>query len=93
MHRTGAALPVIATLLRSGEDYGLTDAIEQRRPWVDAEFAILAVDAQGDRDRPLDVWLVHTCLGWSVGLRRSGPNDDGCRSSSGGLKKCPAIWI
>src|SRR6267143_2399910 len=55
MHRTRAALPVVTALLRSGESNGLTDAIEERRPRVDAKLAVLAVDAQRDRDRAFDV--------------------------------------
>src|SRR6266850_5913457 len=55
MHVTRAALPVVTTLLRSSESNGLTDAIEERRPRVDAKLAVLAVDAQRDRDRALDV--------------------------------------
>src|SRR5436190_24379272 len=100
MHRTGTALPVITTLLRSGESNGLTDAIEQRCPRVNAKLAVLAVNAQRDRDRPHDVWLVRNCLGRAarlgstVRLRRSEPrNDCGCRSASRGPKKYPAVWI
>src|SRR6266849_4221102 len=55
MHRTCAALPVVTALLCSGENNGLTDAIEERRSRVDAKLEVLAVDAQRDRDRALDV--------------------------------------
>ena len=55
MHRARAALPVIAALFRSGEGDGLAEAIEQRRPRIDAKLVVLAVDAQRDRDRALDV--------------------------------------
>ena len=58
MHRTCAALPVVTALFRSGESNGLTDAIEERRPRVDSKVAVLAVDAQRDRNRALDVWIV-----------------------------------
>ena len=52
MHRTCAALPVVAALLRSGESNGLTEAIQQRRPRIDAKLVVLAVDVQRDRDPP-----------------------------------------
>jgi len=39
---------VIAALLGSGESNGLTDAIEERCPWVNAKLVVLAVDAQRD---------------------------------------------
>jgi len=39
---------VIAALLGSGESNGLTDAIEERCPWVKAKLVVLAVDAQRD---------------------------------------------
>jgi len=55
MHCTCAALPVVTALLRSGESNGLTNAIEERRTRVDAKLAVLAIDAQRDRDRALDV--------------------------------------
>src|SRR6267143_3156867 len=58
MHRTCAALPVVTAILRSGESNGLTDAIEERSPRVDAKLAVLAVDAQRDRDRSFDVRAV-----------------------------------
>jgi hypothetical protein len=38
-------LPVITTLLRSGESNSLTDAIEERRPRVNTKLVVLAVDA------------------------------------------------
>src|SRR5207245_9033310 len=100
MHRTGAALPVITTFLRSGESDGLTDAIEQRCPRVDPELAILAVNAQRDRNRALDVWLVRhgrggaARLGSCVRLRRSAPRYDCCcRRTSRSPKKYPAVRI
>jgi len=43
------------SLLRSGEKQRFTDAIEERRTRVDVKLAVLAVDAQRDRDRALDV--------------------------------------
>ena len=54
VHGARAALPVVAALLRAGEGDGLAEAVEQRRPRVDAEPVLLAVDAQRDRDRALD---------------------------------------
>ena len=54
VHGARAALPVVAALLRAGEGDGLAEAIEQRRPRVDAQPLLLAVDAQRDRDRALD---------------------------------------
>src|SRR5258705_12013611 len=63
MHRTCAALPVITALLCPGKSNGFTDAIEQRRTRVDAKLAVLAVDAQGDRDRALDVRSVRDLRG------------------------------
>jgi hypothetical protein len=48
MHGTCAALPVITALLRSGESNSLTDAIEERRPRVNAQLVVLAIDAQRD---------------------------------------------
>src|SRR3989454_9271510 len=63
MHRTCAALPVVAALLRSGQSNGLTEAIQERCPRVNAKFVVLAVDAQHDRDRALDVRPARTCCG------------------------------
>src|SRR2546422_3123195 len=101
MHRTCAALPVVAALLRSGQSNGLTEAIQERCPRVNAKFVVLAVDAQHDRDRALDVRPARTCCGRvgvpgnAVRLRRyARRNDCCCRSTSRGQKKCSAggIW-
>src|SRR5205823_2020211 len=100
MHRAGAALPVIAALLGSGESNGLTDAIKERRPRVNAKLAVLTVNAQCDRDRAGDIRPVRPCRGrralpWSVVRmrRRAHRNDRGGCSISRGPKKCPATWI
>src|SRR5260370_27530189 len=63
MHRTCAALTVVTALLCSGESNGLTDAIEERRPRIDAKLEVLAVDPQRDRDRALDVRSVQKFSG------------------------------
>src|ERR1700730_2562945 len=63
MHGTRAALPVVTALLGSGESNSLTDAIEERRTRVDAKLAVLAVDAQRDRDCALDVRAVRSFCG------------------------------
>src|SRR6266545_2324094 len=100
MHRARAALPVIAALLRPGESDGLTDAIEERRPRVDSKLAVLAVDAQRDRDRALDARSVRSSRGrgalpgsaiWVPRYARR--HDCGCRRGSRGEKKCPAGWF
>src|SRR2546423_14595209 len=100
MHRTGAALPVVTALLRSGQSDGLTDAIEERRPRVNTKLAVLAVDAQRDRDRALDVRPVSNFRRGgalpksAVWVRRSALRHDcGCSRTSCGLKKCPAGWV
>src|SRR5258705_6576572 len=100
MHRTCAALPVVAALLRSCESNGFTDAIEERRTRVNAKLVVLAVDTQRDRDRALDVRPVRnfrgrgTLLGSAVSVRRSGPrNDCGCCRTCSSWKKCLAGWI
>ena len=50
VHRARAALPVIASLLRTGEMQMLAQAIEQRRAWIDAQVMLLAVNTKRDRD-------------------------------------------
>ena len=60
VHRACAALAVVAALFGAGECDGLAEAVEQRRPRVDAELVVLAVDAQRDRDRTRDVGPVRT---------------------------------
>jgi len=80
---------VITALLRSGKSNGLTYAIEERRPRVDAKLAVLAVNAQRDRDGALDVRRVRNDCGrgalpWSaVSVRRPGLRNDCvcCRTS------------
>jgi hypothetical protein len=47
-HRAGAALPVIAPLLGSGEAEPLPQWVEQRGACIDRQAAILSVHAQGD---------------------------------------------
>src|SRR6185437_13757328 len=51
--------PVIAALLGAGEEQRLAKAIEQGRPGIDADPLLLAVDAQGDRDRARRRRVVH----------------------------------
>src|SRR5256885_2943572 len=63
MHCTCAALAVVTALLRSGESNGLTEAIQQRRPWVHVKLMVLAVNPQRDRDRALDVRSVRAGRG------------------------------
>src|SRR5947208_15747556 len=100
MHLAGAALPVIAALLGAGASNGLTDAIQARRPRIDAKLAVLTVNAQRNRDRARDIRPVPTCRGrgalpWSVVRvrRRAHRNDRGGRGISRRPKKCPATWI
>src|SRR5216683_7043372 len=105
VHGARPALPVVAALLRSGEDDDLTEAIEKRRPWVNGKPLLLAVDAQRDRDRALDARPRRDRPGRSAlggGMcRRSAPGDGHCRSrSAGGREKCPTgqirparVWI
>ena len=50
VHRAGAALPVVATLLGPGEVKGLPQAIQQGGARIDPERAALAIDAQGHGD-------------------------------------------
>jgi len=69
MHRARAALPVIATLLGAGERDGFTDAIEQRGSRVNAKLVTSAVDAQRDRNGPLDIRRLGCCR------RRTSLND------------------
>src|ERR1700675_1343055 len=100
MHSTCAALPVVAALLCSSESNGLTEAIQQRRPRIDAKLVVLAVNAQLDWDRALDVRPARTCCGRvavpgsAVRVRRYARRNDCCRrSTSRGQKKCPAGGI
>src|ERR1700730_12566248 len=55
MYRACVGVTVVAALFRPGEINRFTEAIEQRRPRVNAKLAVLPVDAKDDRDRSLDV--------------------------------------
>lgn len=46
VNRAGPALPVVAALLGAGQGDGLTNAIQQCRPRVNAKLRLLAVDPQ-----------------------------------------------
>jgi hypothetical protein len=46
VHRAGAALPMVATLLCPGKVKGIAKAIQQRGTWVDLHHAILTINAQ-----------------------------------------------
>src|SRR5205085_12019405 len=48
--RAGAALPVVAGLLRAGQAESLAQEVEQGGPRVDLQRVLLAVDAQRDLD-------------------------------------------
>jgi hypothetical protein len=50
VNRTGAALTVIATLLRAGQVKALAQTIEQSYSGLNLEFALLAVHAQDHRN-------------------------------------------
>ena len=93
MHCAGAALAMITTFLRAGERNGLTDAIQQRRARIDAKRVILAVNAQRDRDGPLNVGRGRDCLGAIRAHRSASCNDGGRRSASHGPQKIPARRI
>ena len=49
-HGAGAALAVVAALLRAGQAEVLAQQVEQGRAGVDLERVLLAVDGQGDGD-------------------------------------------
>jgi hypothetical protein len=54
---------VVTTLLCSGEGDGLADAVEERSTGIDAQLAVLAIDAQGNRNCALDSWLIREFRG------------------------------
>jgi hypothetical protein len=58
MHGARAALPMVATLLRSGECDGFAYAIQQCCSRINIQFVVLAIDTQRDRDRTLDSWVI-----------------------------------
>ncbi len=60
MHGTSAALPVIASLLRSRKVQVLAQTVQQRRPRVELQRTDLAIHLQSYRD----------CASGSGGLRR-----------------------
>src|SRR5207237_7785394 len=95
-----AALSVIAALLRPGESDSLTDAIEERRPRIDAECVVLAVDAQRNRDGALDARSFRSFRGRgalhgsAVRVRRCARGHDrGRRRGSRGEKERPTGWF
>src|ERR1700722_12411377 len=51
MYGAGAALAVVATLLRAGQVQVLAQAVEQGRARIDIEFVVAAVHAQADVHR------------------------------------------
>src|SRR4051794_5365480 len=92
MHRAGAALSMIAALLRSGESHGLADAIEKCRAWIDPELIIVAIDAQRDLDFAPNIRPIRVCCGCTGWLGRACRRCS-CRFAHGGFalgwKKCP----
>src|SRR5262245_39468071 len=100
MHGACAALPVVAALLRPGESNRLTDAIEQRRPRINAKLPVLAVDTQRDGDRARNARRVRN-RSKRAALAESAVRVHWCAhcynctccSLSCGPKKCPARWI
>ena len=70
-HRAGAALTVVATLLRSGQADMLAKRVEQRRAHIESKPVIAAVDLERD-------------LGWCARIRgRRGA----CRLRAGGARE------
>ena len=51
MDGAGAALAVVAALLRAGEVSSFAQAVEQRRARIDVKLVLLAVDPQRDWHR------------------------------------------
>ena len=47
MHGAGSALTVVASFLGAGQHDAFPQAVEQRRPRVEAEAVLVSVDAQG----------------------------------------------
>ncbi len=54
MHGAGAALPMIAALLRPGQVHRLANAIQQSSPRINPQLAILPVDTKRDRNGPFN---------------------------------------
>src|SRR5437879_3421584 len=94
MHRARAALTVIAAFLRAGEDDGLANAIQQRRARINSKVVVFAVNPQRDGDSSLNM---RTVRGYRVPFVRvewsASRNDGGCRTTSHGQEKFPAVRI
>src|SRR5258707_15328654 len=98
MDGAGAALTVITTFLRAGESNGLADAIQQGRTRVDAKMVVLAINAERDWDRTLNIGRVCDCCRRATLCGRASrctPSYDcGRRRASNCPQKIPAsrIW-
>jgi hypothetical protein len=62
-HRAGAALPVVAALLRAGKLQPLAQRVEQGRARVELELAGLAVHGEGH----LQTGQTRHTAGWRLG--------------------------
>src|SRR5579862_3582371 len=72
MHRTRAALSVVAALLRAGQLHVFAQAIQQCSPGIDLRRHRLAIHAQGDRNRAGNLRLIRARhLLYRSSLRRS----------------------
>jgi hypothetical protein len=60
MHGARAALPVIATLLCSGERDRFANAIQQRCSRINVQLVVLAIDTQSNGNRAVD-WGATDC--------------------------------
>ncbi len=86
MHGAGAALPLVTALLGAGQGKMVAKSVQQRRPGVQRQVVVAAVDVK----REVDVWR-----GCGQGLTRSGPRGGGQRqddrgSRGGGQETAPA---
>ena len=62
VHCAGAALAMIAPLLRADQTKMLAQRIEQRRPDIDGRLIAVVVDLQGERYPRIDDSGIHVCL-------------------------------
>jgi len=89
-HRTGAALAVIASLLRSRQSQFLAQRIEQRHPCIDRKAVLPPIDLKRDIADP-GIHMFSHCSGCLCGCRRDCRHHGQGRRTRG--EKAPPAYV